>query len=920
MESNLGLRFIAIFLVVGLAALFIGLFDFNYGIDLKGGYTVTYGLEQEADDPDPESNQAANFIPSNAVDNTIRVMVKRVNRLGLLDIKFIPEGEDRIKVQIPGADQAEAERIKEILTKLGELELRIVATDAELSRAGINVAAETTRREAMEAAAAEAFAQGRAPVNYTGPETGDFAWYYMENRDPNAQPGEPPAGPGLFVKTAPDQGIAGSEIGSVYPDMDGKTGLPAVGFKVKAQARGDFAKLTRSNVGRQLAIVLNERIATAPNIESELSGASVITGGPGGYKNDEVEDLIATLKSGSLDFKPKLLSEDLIGPTLGEDAIKRGGFAMLIGLIAVLIFMLIYYRVAGIIANIALLLTILIMAGALLLFGATLTLPGIAGIVLTVGMAVDANILIFERIREERDKGKTLAQSVRNGYDQAFRAIFDSNVTTLATAIILVTVGTEVIKGFGVTLAIGIVASMFSALFATKTIFIWLISKGVLKDLTMMKIIGVPKVEFLRYSGTTTVLSTILIIAGLALFFMKGDEKYSIDFTGGGVVQVALKEAITIDEMKNTVSSLQENGQAKYPDAEVVSILVPGQPRGSSTKFEVSSKLDDADATELKNDLVAALAGNLLPEGIRNFEVIAADDESVDESLRGGLRFLLTLPDDVTEEQIRERLGAVNLAADSLAIEAEGGAAAGWSTWRVMGSPTRGDYDESEFNHDVRVAFINNSSPIDFPEPIPKATTVGKVVAKDLKNKAIIAMFLSLLFMIYYVRIRFHEYRYGLAAAVCLLHDVIVTLGVCVLFNSLGIIDVKISYAIIAVFLTIVGYSLNDTIVIFDRVRENTPRAKGSVADTINLSINQTLSRTILTSVTTLFVVVVLLVVNYGQQSQLEGFAFALFIGIISGTYSTIFVASPVVVKLGAYLDKKASEAANTTNPAKAPV
>ena len=186
------------------------------------------------------------------------------------------------------------------------------------------------------------------------------------------------------------------------------------------------------------------------------------------------------------------------------------------------------------------------------------------------------------------------------------------------------------------------------------------------------------------------------------------------------------------------------------------------------------------------------------------------------------------------------------------------------------------------------------------------------------RNKAIIAIFLSLVFMIYYIRIRFHEYRYGLAAAVCLLHDVIVTLGICVLANSVGIVDVKISYAIIAVFLTIVGYSLNDTIVIFDRVRENIKKAKGSFVDTINQSICQTLSRTILTSLTTLFVVVVLLVVNYGQKSQLEGFAFALLVGIISGTYSTIYVASPVVVRIGKYIDNKEARAKSSGSAAAA--
>jgi len=899
MENNLGLRFTAIFVVVGLCIFFLVLFDFNYGIDLRGGYTVSYGLTEEEGAPEDRATGQVD-----KVDSTIAVMKRRVDRLGLLQIKFIPEGSDRIKIQIPGADQAEADRIKSVLTQLGNLELRLVATEAELQRAGIDLAAEEARRKQMEETARERWEKGLASEWYEGPAgpAGDqFRWYYYE--DESRKPLEPPSGRGAYVKQGDAFGIGGDQIASVYSTQD-ERGFTAVGFSIKAQARGAMSSLTRGNIGRNLAIILNGEINSAPVIEDELDTGGIIKGGPMGYERQEAEDLIATLRSGSLEFKPVLLSEDLIGPTLGEDAIRRGGLAMIVGLGAILVFMLVYYRLAGVIANIALGLTLLILLGTMLLFSATLTLPGIAGIVLTVGMAVDANILIFERIREERSKGKTLLQSVRNGYEQAFRAIFDSNVTTLATALILVVVGTEVIKGFGVTLAIGIASSMFSALFATKTIFLWLVQKGVLKDISMMRIIGEPKIEFLRYTRIATVVSVLLVVGGLAVFFSRGDDKYAIDFTGGEVVQVSLRAPIPIEEMKNRIAGISDpSGGPRYPDAEVVSILVPGEDRGTSSRFEISTKVEAEAADELKEDIRTALGDDLLPEGIPYIERLEGEDAP--EGFGRGFRFGLILPADLDEASIRSHLERVHLDQQKLVIErqAERGDKLGeeWSAWQVLGRPTQPDLDPEQLSSEVRKAFDD----VGFPEPIPKATTIGKIVAKDLKNKAILAIILSLIFMIYYIRIRFHEYRYGFAAALCLVHDVVITLGACVLFNAMGIVDVKISYAIIAVFLTIVGYSLNDTIVIFDRVRENLKRAKGSFADTINRSINQTLSRTILTSLTTLFVVLVLLAVNYRQKSELEGFAFALLVGILSGTYSTIYVASPVVVRIGKYVEAR---------------
>jgi len=901
MEDHLGLRFFVIFAVAGLSVAFLGLFPINWGIDLKGGYTVSYLIQ-----PDQEAVQASQL--SNLVDNTIKIMSKRVNKLGLKDIKILAEGSDRIKIQIPGADQAEANRIKAVLTALGKLELRLVATEAELRTAGVDLEKERERRVAMEEESARLAALGKAGPVYTGPEgaAGDlFRWYYYEPAEAQQRGVK-----GLYVKLGDQFVIRGDEIRGVGPDLDPQQRL-CVRFAIKTESVGKMGELTRKNIGRSLAIILNGEVNSAPTIEDEISTGGIIRGGGvSGFTSQEVNDLIATLQSGSLEIKPQLLSEDLIGPTLGEDAIRRGGIALGIGLASVFAFMIVYYHFAGIVATIGLVMTLVSMLGALTLLGATLTLPGIAGIVLTVGMAVDANILIFERIREERDKGKTLLQSVKSGYEQAFSAIFDSNITTLATALILFWVGTEVIKGFGITLALGILFSMFSALFVTKTIFVFLVQKGWVRKLTMLRLIGVPNFPFFRIAVPAVTISILFVAAGLAVFFSRGTDKYSIDFTGGEVVQVGLREPLNIQEVRQIVASIDDQGAEKYPDAEVVSILEPGFDRGMSTRFEISSKVDEAHAQEFRDDIIHVLSDKLLPEGVPYIHAIPEQGlAGIPPEYNGGFRFGLTLPSEIPESEVRERLQSVELDQSSLSVTTDDAASAklgaDWNVYTILGRPTRPGLDEATLTAQVHQAFVGKQRRPLFPEPIPKSVTIGSVVAKDLKNKAIIAMFLSLVFMILYIRIRFHQYKYGIAATICLVHDVIVTLGFCVFFNWIGIVDVKISYAIIAVFLTIVGYSLNDTIVIFDRVRENQPKMKVSFMELINASINQTLSRTLLTSLTTLFVVIVLFVVNYGQKSALEGFSFALIVGVVSGTYSTIYVASPIVIWLKNYLDRK---------------
>jgi len=575
-----------------------------------------------------------------------------------------------------------------------------------------------------------------------------------------------------------------------------------------------------AKTGRRTAIVLDGKVITM------LSSSSAIAGGTcyihGSFDETSSADLAKILLSGSMPIKLKLAQEFNVGPTLGKDSIEQSRLAIIIGGSAILLFMAVYYRLAGIISIIALVTNIALILVIMIHTKLVLTLPGIAGLLLTMGMAVDANILIYERIREELALGKSVALSIQDGFDKAFSTIFDSNLTTIITGIILFNAGTSALKGFATTLIIGLLVSMFTALFLSKVLFKVLLELNAIKNLSMMKIFSKTKIPFYKMHKVAFAISTIVIIGGLVVFFQKGDDMLDVDFKGGLSAMIKLKAPLSSDEVRSKMK------KAGYTNAMIQNIE-------DNVSFTHDSLYDKY--------------------------MIRLDAEH--EQLGDGKESKKLA--DKSEEDINAKL---NKFSDELI--------------KIF------DLDPAS-----GIISINN---------------VGADIAHDLVVKAIIAILLSMVAILIYVRIRFSDFAFGFGACVALLHDVLIamaSLGYWSLLPTGGRVDLNI----VAALLTIVGFSINDTIVIFDRIRENENIEKArldaslrdptieytpmSVESVFDQAINQTLSRTIWTSLTVLLATLALFL--YGG-AVIHGFAFTMLIGILAGTYSTVFIASPIVV------------------------
>lgn len=558
---------------------------------------------------------------------------------------------------------------------------------------------------------------------------------------------------------------------------DLQSGQLAVNLKLKGMGPKKFAMITGNNIQRQLAIVLDDQVISAPRIQDRIAdGNAQITGLA---DVAEAKQLSVVLRAGALPAPMKIIELRNVGATLGEENIRGGLISGFWGMILVVAFMLFYYRVAGAIANAAVIFNVILIGAVMSMFNATLTLPGIAGIILTMGMAVDANVIIYERIKEELEMGKSARAAVAAGYEKAFSTIFDSNITTFLTAFILYQIGTGPIKGFGLTLMIGILVSMFTALTFTRHIFDWLLSKdsdkiSVGKGISWLNNPNLPVMAKRKvFIGITIALLAICVGSMVIRGFNVG-----IDFTGGHMITV------------------------RYED-------------DKSHAKNIRAALDDVGLT---GAIVRTLHGT--------------DDN----------QYLISLREDVEGKvPVREQV--------SKALTAKGE-----------------------------------------PFEIINEELVGPSIGKELRFDAFLAMFFSLIIIILYIWVRFgrNGLGFGVGAVVALVHDVIITMG----FFSLT--QIPLDATLVAAMLTIVGYSLNDTIVIFDRIRENTELlGKDTYESRVNLSVNQSFRRTIITAVTTLFVVVML---AWRGGASIQDFSLAMVIGIIVGTWSTIFVASPFVV------------------------
>ncbi|HUW18513.1 MAG TPA: protein translocase subunit SecD [Sedimentisphaerales bacterium] len=788
------------------------------------------------------------------------------------------------------------------------------------------------------------------------------------------------------------------KLEKAHPTQD-SMGRRAIGFRLDERGGNLFSRVSGKNIGRPLCILLDGIAISAPNLKSRIGRDGIIEGT---FTQTEVEDMVTKLNAGSLPARliEQPISVKTIGPSIGADNRDQGIRAGIIGLVTVILCMAIYYVLAGSIADLALLLNLLFVLATMALLRATFTLPGIAGLILTIGMSVDANVLIFERIREEQQRGSSLRIAIRNGYQRAFRTIFDANLTTLLTAAILYWVASEEIKGFAIVLMLGIASSMFTALFVTRVIFDILLSRRIIKDhLFMLRLIREPKVNWMGLRPLFVAISALLIAGGLVVFFTRDDSKnskYDIEFTGGTSVQINLKEAmdrqhvedmihkvgtdlknpaiaaasvyrvgkssrqfeINTTETNKTTTTIAFGKSGQHTADSAIATIRKAQaelggrlgsllvtPLNNPTSFEVttsqvnkvlvrnllSKAFPDANVSEpqvdeVVNDAISqAFAGKLEMQQNLEPEIVSVDKLSQEltdshpelADFLGGIKIVCRIARPATLEEIEGRLMDLRFKPDMRDLN--------WYNYKLLGQglnevdpnktvesfvylsipPEAGfrelsqeewqRYAENEKRKVTGAAALETS--------LPRVTQIDPSVGAEAKTRALIATILSLFAIVAYIWLRFGNVRYGFAAIVALIHDVCITLGVITactyiaatpIGKSLLIGDFKIDLAMIAAFLTLIGYSLNDTIVVFDRIREN--RRKGDInPQIITASINQTLSRTILTSFTT-FIVVLIMYIFGGPSLSLRGFNFAMSFGIVIGTYSSIAIAAPILL------------------------
>ena len=1053
------------------------------GLDLKGGSELLYKVRVDEREDHPGITK-----------EIIEVLKKRIDPQGVIEYRIQEQGSHRILIQVPGATKTEIEALKNRITRLGKLEFRLAASSDS-----------PEYKDALE-----------------GKQVPGFYKHWLRKK--KGEEGE--AGKWYLIRNKTE--ISGEHLSRIYADRKGIE--PVVGFEFDAIGKSKFGQLTERNIGKPLAIILDGTLYSAPVIRDRIPGTGIIEGN---FTQDEVNELIAIMRAGSLPADLELEMETMVGPSLGRDSINRGLMAGAIGGAFAILFIGIYYMGVGWVANSANALNIFLIVGAMALLDATTTLPGIAGLVLMIGMGIDANVLIFERIREEKAKGKPVRAAVKAGYEKAFSAIFDSNVTTLITGVILAAVGTGPVKGFAWTLILGLIINLFTAIFVTRVIYELFLDLNWIKNFSMFKLIGISNIRFINYRFILVVVSGACIIGGMTTFVIRGNKKYDIDFTGGTLIHLHLKNSTPAGFIRNALgdtgyeeaevqsilsgenlaqfsstsnefgirikelnekkvkqkltedikSALDKAGltaemdfieptvfnlrlqkptdeliiqknlkAAGYTEEDVVSIMPINQP---ANKYLVSvagledvtkrQKLMNAIVDGLKNNLVyhdikitmgdiaealqtqdvsmqaskpfidvesseqidplifnqelnrqgfgnisvtsqskdsaTARARKLRIEGPRTIlqdvkqtvketisipSIYNTGDTAINVELKesiskgnfiamiNGIKpikdavksvYALNAPAQLfaiyvkplsagkVQEKIKEdivntfkdnlyaeKIGvSFELLKDVSAQEKESSSAqfrmtlsqplkkevieealtsAGYSNMLEQGLESGMEYQtvkiafNSQQNEEAIKSAIKNA--FEMPNPLKRVVSIGSTVAGEMKGRAILAVIFSCIATIFYVWFRFGDFKFGSAAIIAVIHDILITLGAVAVADYLfG--NMKIDSAMVAAFLTVVGYSLNDTIVIFDRIRENMG-VRGNVLtpQLVNDSINQTLSRTILTGITTIGVLCALFFLG---GPEIHGFAFVMLVGIIVGTYSTIFIACPMLLK-----------------------
>jgi SecD/SecF fusion protein len=721
-------RFLATLLMVLLVAFSIATIwppkeKIALGLDIQGGTSFLIRLVKS----DKEITKAM-------LDQAVEVIRKRVDYFGGSEPVITPVGNDRILVQIPGLNPAKIQEARDQLSRVAKLEFRLVYPDNGKRLDDIDKGQEVIPPD-----------------------------FRIETYKSPAEGNEKPKQERLLVKKKADLG--GNHVKESHAYFGNEGWTVQLGFD--SEGAKEFGRITEANVNHRFAIVLDGVIQSAPVIRVPIyNGDAIITGK---FGEQEARGLASVLEN-PLQTPVSIEEERSVSPTLGMDSIRASVIAGLMGLAITMVCVLVYYRFLGVIANLALIINLILLMGALTMFRFVLTLPGIAGIILTIGLSVDASVLIYERLREELALGKSLKAAVQAAYEKAFSSIFDANVTTLITAAILFWKASGPVKGFAISLSLGILASLFTALIVGRNVLSWFVDTGRITRVSMLHLISSKNFIFLGKGFVACMLSLALILAGAGAFYVRGEKNFGVDFRGGDLITLSSPNPIDVGQVR---AALQPIGYA---------------------------------------------------------------DASIQESAQGGKSYITIRTPLNTSEQAEHQI-----------MQAMPGAGL-----KVEGSER-----------------------------------VGALVGGELARNSLIALGLGILGILIFVTLRF-ELSFAVGAIVALLHDVLITVGVFALLGR------ELTLTMVGAVLTIAGYSINDTIVVYDRIREGLASGrKGSIEQIMNESINQTLSRTLLTSTVTLIPILCLFLFG---GAVLRDFSLAIIIGVVFGTYSSIFIASPIVL------------------------
>ena len=706
--------------------------------------------------------QKIDFINNKAVDQSLEILRNRIDQFGVAEPIVVRQGTDEIVIQLPGVK--EPDRALNLIGRTAQLEFKWVDDTPGLDpQQLVNQAVQSglwkegdSRKQLNQALLS------RLPAG---------AEIYFEkevNKETRKESKRP-----ILLKS--QVLMTGDMVKDAQVRVGGNFNEPYVSLDLTGRGGKVFGQLTEKNVGKRLAIVLDEVVRSAPVIREKIMGGSAQISGSFSY--EEAADLAIVLRVGALPAPVEIVQNLTVGASLGQDSINKGLMSGLLGTLMVVIFMAIYYRTSGLIANLAMVLNVVLLFSGLAMVGGTLTLPGIAGVILSIGMAVDSNIIIFERMREEFAIGKSVRSGVEAGHDKAFWTIVDGHVTTLITAFALFLFGTGPIKGFAVTLSLGILFNLFTVLFASRLVYDILNSKRLLKNLSFMLFIKNPRLNYMAVKKFTFTVSAIFSILGCIAFvqIVRGKANLGVDFSGGTMLQYLSEKPFELGEVRQAM-------------------------------------------------------GKTHIEGIEL------------QKVEGENRLIVRVK----------------------------------KTEQVVGALT-----------DAITAQLNTELP-GRQFKVENQAAIGASVSSSLRSKAVLSIIISFLGVMVYLGLRFDR-RFGVAATIATFHDVLAVLGVCWVMN------IEITLLIVTALLTLAGYSLNDTVIIFDRIRENLHRSNDpdSITDTIiNQSTNEVLSRSVITSLTVFLVLVALYLMG---GAVIHDFSFALLIGVLFGTYSSVFVASPLL-------------------------